>query len=93
MQLTAFRILKYRNIEDSGLIKLADHLTCIVGKNQSGKTNLLKEVFISSIRTINRSNMMRGGIGPEADGGLGMKPRLYAKPISTWTRSRTNLPA
>ena len=42
MQLTAFRILKYRNIEDSGLIKLADHLTCIVGKNQSGKTNLLR---------------------------------------------------
>jgi AAA15 family ATPase/GTPase len=41
MQLTAFRILKYRNIEDSGLVKLADRLTCIVGKNQSGKTNLL----------------------------------------------------
>jgi predicted ATP-dependent endonuclease of OLD family len=42
MQLTAFRIFKYRNIKDSGLIKLADHLTCIVGKNQSGKTNLLR---------------------------------------------------
>ena len=41
MQLTAFRIFKYRNIKDSGLINLADHLTCIVGKNQSGKTNLL----------------------------------------------------
>jgi AAA15 family ATPase/GTPase len=41
MQLTAFRIFKYRNIEDSGLLKLADRLTCIVGKNQSGKTNLL----------------------------------------------------
>ena len=42
MQLTAFRIFKYRNIQDSGLICLADRLTCIVGKNQSGKTNLLK---------------------------------------------------
>jgi energy-coupling factor transporter ATP-binding protein EcfA2 len=42
MQLTAFRLFKYRNIQDSGLVKLADHLTCIVGKNQSGKTNLLK---------------------------------------------------
>ena len=41
MQLTAFRIFKYRNIEDSGLVTLADRLTCIVGKNQSGKTNLL----------------------------------------------------
>jgi hypothetical protein len=27
MQLTAFRIFKYRNIEDSGLINLADRLT------------------------------------------------------------------
>ena len=42
MQLTAFRIFKYRNIEDSGLIKLVDRLTCVVGKNQSGKTNLLR---------------------------------------------------
>ena len=42
MQLTAFRIFKYRNIEDSGLINLFDRLTCIVGKNQSGRTNLLR---------------------------------------------------
>jgi energy-coupling factor transporter ATP-binding protein EcfA2 len=42
MQLTAFRIFQYRNIEDSGLVKLDEHLSCIVGKNQSGKTNLLK---------------------------------------------------
>ena len=42
MQLTAFRVFKYRNIQDSGLVQLADRLTCIVGKNQSGKTNLLK---------------------------------------------------
>src|SRR5262245_13033855 len=42
MQLTAFRIFQYRNIEDSGLIKLSGRLSCMVGKNQSGKTNLLK---------------------------------------------------
>ena len=42
MQLTAFRVFKYRNIGDSGLVNLSDRLTCIVGKNQSGKTNLLK---------------------------------------------------
>ena len=42
MQLTAFRVFKYRNIGDSGLVTLADRLTCIVGKNQSGKTNFLK---------------------------------------------------
>src|SRR3954466_12457042 len=42
MQLTAFRIFQYRNTEDTGLVTLDDRLTCIVGKNQSGKTNLLK---------------------------------------------------
>src|SRR3954470_13399513 len=42
MQLTAFRIFQYRNIVDSGLVSLDNRLTCIVGKNQSGKTNLLK---------------------------------------------------
>lgn len=42
MQLAAFRIFQYRNIEDSGLVTLENQLTCIVGKNQSGKTNFLK---------------------------------------------------
>jgi hypothetical protein len=42
MHLSAFRVFKYRNIGDSGLVTLADRLNCIVGKNQSGKTNLLK---------------------------------------------------
>jgi hypothetical protein len=66
MQLTAFRILKYRNIEDSGLIKLADRLTCIVGKNQSGKTNLLRGLhkFNSHDKSISydvRRDWPRGG--------------------------------
>jgi hypothetical protein len=92
MQLTAFRILKYRNIEDSGLIKLADHLACIVGKNQSGKTNLLRGLHKfnphdESVKYDARRDWPRG------DGGPGMKPRLYARPISTWTPSRTNWPA
>lgn len=42
MKIQSFRIRKYRNIEDSGEIRLLDNLTCIVGKNQSGKTALLK---------------------------------------------------
>jgi energy-coupling factor transporter ATP-binding protein EcfA2 len=66
MQLTAFRIFKYRNIEDSGLINLADRLTCIVGKNQSGKTNLLKALqklnpLGKSIKYDVRSDWPRGG--------------------------------
>jgi energy-coupling factor transporter ATP-binding protein EcfA2 len=42
MKLIAFRVSKYRNIQDSGQIDLLDDLTCIVGKNQSGKTALLR---------------------------------------------------
>src|SRR6516162_11944700 len=66
MQLTAFRIFKYRNIEDSGLITLADRLTCIVGKNQSGKTNLLKALqklnpVDKTVKYDVRSDWPRGG--------------------------------
>src|ERR1700752_832192 len=66
MQLTAFRITKYRNIEDSGLVGLADHLTCIVGKNQSGKTNLLRGLqklnpHDPSIKYDVRTDWPRGG--------------------------------
>src|SRR6202521_103708 len=66
MQLTAFQIFKYRNIEDSGLVKLADRLTCIVGKNQSGKTNLLQALqklnpHDKTIKYDLRSDWPRGG--------------------------------
>ena len=66
MQLTAFRIFKYRNIEDLGLVKLADRLTCIVGKNQSGKTNLLRGLHKfnphdKSVKYDARSDWPRGG--------------------------------
>ena len=39
MQLTSFRVQKFRNIEDSGEVEL---LTCVVGKNQAGKSALLR---------------------------------------------------
>ncbi len=42
MDIRGFRVRKYRNIEDSGKIDLLDNLTCVVGKNQSGKTSLLR---------------------------------------------------
>ena len=42
MRIISFRVRKYRNIEDSGKIELHDSLTCVVGKNQSGKTALLR---------------------------------------------------
>ena len=42
MQLKSFRVQKFRNIEDSGLVELLGPLTCVVGKNQSGKSALLR---------------------------------------------------
>ena len=42
MKLKCFRVWKYRNIQDSGDVQLGGDLTCIVGKNQSGKTTLLR---------------------------------------------------
>ena len=42
MDIISFRVRKYRNIQDSGEVELQDRLTCIVGKNQSGKTALLR---------------------------------------------------
>src|SRR4051812_1977284 len=65
MQLTAFRIFQYRNIEDSGRVTLDNRLTCLVGKNQSGKTNLLKALQKfnprdNSVRYDVRSDWPRG---------------------------------
>ncbi|MBI2253635.1 MAG: AAA family ATPase [Proteobacteria bacterium] len=42
MQLLSFRVRNFRNINDSGDVHILDPLNCIVGKNQSGKTSLLK---------------------------------------------------
>ena len=42
MQLKSFRVQKFRNIEDSGEVELLDPLMCVVGKNQAGKSALLR---------------------------------------------------
>lgn len=41
MKINKFRIQKYKNIEDSGWVKLVE-LTVLMGKNESGKTTLLQ---------------------------------------------------
>lgn len=41
MKLTQFRVRKFRNIIDSGVIDVADDVTCLVGMNEAGKTALL----------------------------------------------------
>lgn len=45
MKLTSFQVTNYRNIEDSGVIPVDGEITCLVGKNESGKTNLLQALF------------------------------------------------
>jgi AAA ATPase domain len=44
MKLTAFRIENYRCIQDSGWVEV-DDIAVIVGKNESGKTSLLKALW------------------------------------------------
>lgn len=41
MQLTRFRVRKFRNIIDSGEVRVDENVTCLVGMNESGKTAVL----------------------------------------------------
>lgn len=41
MKMVAFRISKFRSIEDTGWVNIND-MTAFIGKNESGKTNILK---------------------------------------------------
>ncbi len=41
MNLISFRTVRFRNILDSGTIEVDTRVTCLVGKNESGKTNIL----------------------------------------------------
>lgn len=41
MRLKSFRVERFRNVLDSGEVPVDDAITCLVGKNESGKTNLL----------------------------------------------------
>jgi len=47
MRLTRARVTNYRSIDDSGWVSL-DNVTCMVGKNESGKT-----AFLQALRRIN----------------------------------------
>ncbi len=42
MKLTQFRIFNYKSIVDSGICQLADDMTILIGKNESGKTAVLE---------------------------------------------------
>ena len=42
MKLQAVTIQKFRNFVDAQRIEIEDDVTCLVGKNESGKTTILK---------------------------------------------------
>jgi len=44
MRLKSFQVTNFRSIRDSGLIEV-DDITCLVGKNESGKTALLHALY------------------------------------------------
>lgn len=45
MKLREFRVREFRSIWDSGPVKVDDQVTCLVGKNEAGKTALLTALY------------------------------------------------
>ncbi len=45
MRLKEFRVREFRSVWDSGPITLEDQFTCLVGKNEAGKTTLLNALY------------------------------------------------
>ncbi|PZG56345.1 hypothetical protein C1I98_01565 [Spongiactinospora gelatinilytica] len=45
MQLIRARVTDYRSVEDSETFDIEDDVTCLVGKNESGKTTLLQALY------------------------------------------------
>ncbi|MXW74612.1 MAG: AAA family ATPase [Acidimicrobiaceae bacterium] len=46
MRLKSFRVKKFRNVVDSGEIAVEDQATCLVGKNEAGKSALLEALYL-----------------------------------------------
>lgn len=46
MKISSFRVKKFRNIIDSGDIKVDPLVTCLVGKNEAGKSGLLEALYL-----------------------------------------------
>ena len=45
MKLSEFRVREFRSIWDSGPVRVDDQVTCLVGKNEAGKTALLTALY------------------------------------------------
>ena len=58
MQAKRFRVQNFRNIDDSGWVTL-DQVTAFVGRNESGKTTLLKALHKFNPATAEPYDSMR----------------------------------
>ena len=45
MKLVDAQVLMYKNIVDSSMVSLDEHVTALVGKNESGKTSFLPALY------------------------------------------------
>ena len=55
MKLVSFEIERFRNILNSGEIPVDGSITCLIGKNESGKTNLLHSLHAIKPAPFNRT--------------------------------------
>ncbi len=46
MRLKSFQVKRFRNVVDSGVILVEDQVTCLVGKNEAGKSALLEALYL-----------------------------------------------
>lgn len=46
MRLKSFRVRKFRNIVDSGKVRVDRDVTCLIGKNEAGKSALLEALWL-----------------------------------------------
>ena len=46
MRLKSFQVEKFRNVVDSGEVAVEEHVTCLVGKNEAGKSALLEALYL-----------------------------------------------
>jgi len=45
MRLKAFRVTDYKTIEDSGRVEADPHVTCLLGKNEAGKSAVMQALW------------------------------------------------
>lgn len=46
MHLRSFQVMRFRNVVDSGKIAVEEQVTCLVGKNEAGKSALLEALYL-----------------------------------------------